>query len=252
MEDSKLLEDILLRHRHKFICGEENKRTRILQNLAKEYSFNSDDVKPACIFIQDSGLPKCSSLSYNSMIVSLFNNRYFELLLSYEIIDKLIKELPLDIEKKVANEVLLPFNYNLGNNKIISLEDLRQELLKTKNIYFNEYEQYLRTGNFSDFRNKIRIFMVIIENMIRSIQKVLPNLDCIQVFINKNTEYSDAYTQVINFYLGARSNGFLNINVGCNSLQEWQNFYDINGNRIQVVHDFDVVEIEQYVLARKR
>lgn len=252
MKYNDVLKDIIMRPNHKFICGDRSDKNEYLKKLAQEFSFNNNLKSPVGVYINDTGLAKCTNASCDKVTLTSFNERYLEMVLAYEIIDKLTHELPQEAIEKVSLEILRHFNYGNKENKFSTLEELKQELLKTKNIYLEEYEHYIRTGQLNDFMNKLRIFMVLLEPMIRSMKNILPNLDCIHAFIDKNSKYSITYTQTINFYIGARSNGFLNINIGCDNFQDWETYYDINGNLIQAIHDFDYVDMREYKLVRKR
>ncbi len=251
MEYSKVLEDAIMRPRHKFIYGSLEERGLYLRKLADIYHFNSSEKTPVGIYISEPGLETCENKNCDEDKIKFFNSRYFEINIMYHILNKLINELSEEIKRKYAQDILKPFNY-ANNHPFYSLEELRDELLKARGIYLKEYKYYKETGNLNDFRKELRIHMVLIDLVLSNLKRITPNLDYISLFINKESDYSIIYMQIINFYINARSNGILNINVGCNNLSEWKTLIDLNGNCIQSIHDFDQVNMEDYILKRKK
>ncbi|MGN1379804.1 MAG: hypothetical protein ACI4XR_05415 [Bacilli bacterium] len=244
-----LIEDIVMRPNHKFIYCEQTLRSKYLKYLTNKYSYTKDIVRPEAVYIQDNGLKTCQNEKCDVSVLSSFNSRYFEFTLIYAIIDKLCKELSEEDLLKVTPEILRPINCN-SSYIFKSLDELKIELLKTKKIYQNEYDYYISTGQMNDFINDLKIFMIIVDIVIQKIKCVLPNIDNFQIFIDKICDYSFIYTEVINFYIGARSNSYLNINIGCNNIKDWKTSYDINGNIIQSIHDYDYVDLNK--LMRKK
>lgn len=252
MEYSTNLKEVLMRSNHKFIYGESLEREKYLKALAKEFPFQSAEVKPVGIYIKDSGLEECHNKNCDYIAVSSFNSRYFEMVVAYEIINKLMNEMPPNELEKIGNELLSFFNINTMNGKFKSLEELRQELLKTKEIYMEEYHHYIITGEAHDFLNRLRIMMVMLDFMIIKLKFYIPTIKRINLFIDKDSDYSAIYTRVINFYINARSNCDLSINVGCENFQDWVSFRDINGNIIQAMHDYQDVDMRDFALVRKK
>ena len=251
MKYNQVLEDIIMRPTHKFVYGSLEERSEYFKNLAAIYCFDNKEKAPVGVYIDDEGLETCRNKDCDKNKIEFFNSRYFEINTMYHILDKLIKELPKDILKKIAKDVLRPFNYTVKNS-FSSLEELRDELLKVKQIYLKEYKHYIETGNLNNFLDELRIFMVLIDLTLDDLKRVMLNLDYISLFIDKEHEYSTIYTQVINFYIGARSNGTLNISIGCNNPSEWPTLIDLNGNRVQYIHDFDIVHMKDFALVRKK
>lgn len=251
MEYNQVLEDIIMRPTHKFVYGSEEERSKYLKKLAAIYCFNSKEKAPVGVYIDDEVLEICKNKDCDKNKIEFFNSRYFEINTMYHILDKLIKELPEDILKNIAKDILIPFN-DTARNSFSSLEELRDELLKVKQIYLKEYKRYIETGKLNYFIDELRVFMIFIDLTLDNLKRVMPNLDYISLLINKGHEYSTIYTQVINFYIGARSNGTLNINIGCNNSSEWPTLIDLNGNYVQCIHDFDIVQMEDYILERKK
>ena len=251
MEYNQVLEDIIMRPTHKFVYGSTEERSAYLKKLAAIYRFDSNDLAPVGVYIDDKGLEVCENKACDKDKIEFFNSRYFEINTMYHILDKLLKELPQDILRNITKDILRPFNYT-AKNSFSSLEELRDELLKVKQIYLKEYKHYIETGNLNNFLDELRIFMVLIDLTLDDLKRVMLNLDYISLFIDKEHEYSTIYTQVINFYIGARSNGTLNINIGCNNPSEWPTLIDLNGNRVQYIHDFDIVHMKDFALVRKK
>lgn len=252
MEYHNNLKEILMRSNHKFIYGESLEREKYLVSLTREYSFKSGEVKPVGIYIKDPGLEECHNKSCDYITVSSFNSRYFEMVVAYEILNKLMNELPPNELEQIESKILSFFNINALKNKFNSLEELSHELLKAKEIYREEYHHYIITSEDPDFLNRLRIMMVMLDFMIRRLKSVVPTIKRINLFIDKDSDYSSIYTRVINFYINARSNSDLSINVGCENFQDWANYYDINGNIIQAIHDYQDVNMSDFALERKK
>lgn len=252
MEYSNNLKEILMRSNHKFIYGESEEREKYLEALAKEYSFQSTVVKPVGIYIKDSGLEECHNKKCDVITISVFNSRYFEMVVAYEIINKLRNELPPKELEQKETEILRFFNMMVSKNKFKSLEEVSQELLKTKEIYMEEYYHYIKSGVNPNIMNRLRIMMIMLDSMIRTLKNIVPTIKRINLFIDKDSDYSTIYTRVINFYINARSNHDLSINVGCENFQDWVSFRDINGNIIQAMHDYQDVDMRDFALVRKK
>ena len=249
MKYNQVLEDIIMRPTHKFVYGSLEERSEYFKNLAAIYCFDSKEKAPVGVYIDDEGLETCKNKDCDKNKIEFFNSRYFEINTMYHILDKLIKELPKDILKKIVKDVLRPFNYTVKNT-FSSLEELRDELLKVKKIYLKEYKHYIETGKLNDFIDELRVFMILIDLTLDNLKRVIPNLSYMSLLIKKEHDYSSIYTQVINFYIGARSNGTLNINIGCSNPSEWPTLIDLNGNCIQYIHDYDAVNMNDFILKR--
>lgn len=252
MEYHNNLKEILMRSNHKFIYGESEEREKYLKALAGEYCFQSEEIKPVGIYIKDSGLEPCHNKNCDIVATTAFNNRYFEILVAYEIINKLIEELPPNELEQKETEILSFFNMMVSRNKFKTLEELKQELLKTKEIYLEEYSNYIKTSEDPNILNRLRIMMIMLDCMIRRLKSIVPTIKRINLFIDKDSDYSEAYTRVINFYINARSNSDLSINVGCNNWKDWPSYLDINGNFIQMPHDYQDIDMQDFALKREK
>lgn len=251
MEYNEVLESIIMRHTHKFIYGSKESRESYFKKLDETYKFSSDTCMPVGVYINDSGLEICRNELCDKENVEFFNSRYFEINVMYHIIDKLIKELSKSKIQSLQEDILRPFNY-CAKPRFATLEELRNELLKVKKSYIEEYNCYLKTGITTDFIDNLRIFIILLEQVLRNLKNIVPNIDYISLFLDKNDSYSIIYTQIINFYIGARSNGIFNINVICDSPNDWPTLIDINGNIIQRSHDFESIDMNKYALIRKK
>lgn len=250
MEYNKILDDIIMRPRHKFIYGSDLERSTHLKSLMKEYSFKADTLAPVAVYMTEH-LEKCENKLCDMDKVVFFNERYFEITVMIHILDHLLREMPNKLKQELESNILRVFNCSI-KMPLTSLEELKIELERSKQIYFEEYHHYIKSGQLNNFINDLRISIVLLETVIRNIKNSLPSLEYISLMINQIESYSKIYMQVINFYINARSNGILNINVGCNDFSEWETLIDLNGNNIQYGHDFIDVNMEDYVLKRKK
>lgn len=251
MEYNQILESIIMRPTHKFIYGSKENRSAYFKQLDETYKFSSDACLPVGVYINNSGLEICRNKLCDKEKIEFFNSRYFEINVMYHIIDKLIKELFDSSLQRLQEDILRPFNY-CTKPRFTTLEELRCELLKIRKIYTEEYNHYLKTGITTNFIDNLRIFIILIEQVLRNLKSLIPTIDYISLYLDKSDNYSLIYMQIINFYIGARSNGILNINVGCDSPGDWPTLIDINGNIIQNTHDFESIDMEKYALIRKK
>jgi hypothetical protein len=243
------LKEEIMGSRHAFIYGEKNERKACFESLAKEYSFDSLVKRPVGIYINDTGLADCNNLDCDAYIINIINSNYFEILVSLEIIDKLIKE--VKSKEEVEDSILKFFNLFAMQNKLKSLTSLRDELLNTKMTFISEYNKYITTGEYKDFQSKLNIFSIKLDLLIVRLKRYLPTLERINLLIDKEGDYSLIYTQVINFYLSARSNADLSIKVGCDGINDWSTYHDINGTFVQAMHDYDTIDMDEYKLIRR-
>ncbi len=74
--------------------------------------------------------------------------------------------------------------------KIGSLQTLKLELEKSKNIYKEEYYNYIRSGNINEnFQDKIQIEFIDANRVLQRLKEMMEYVSYFAVFIDKNSEY---------------------------------------------------------------
>lgn len=248
MDYSEVLEDMIMRPWHSFIYGEEKERHKYLSALTEKYSFQMLEKKPVGIYIQDNGLEDNYNKSCEIWKVHAFERTYFEFLVVWHILDKLLKDLSSHELVPLEEEILKSFRaFNIKY-----LEELKQELEKSKNIYKEEYYNYIKNGNTKEnFQEQMKISFVMLKSILPKLKDALKQVSYFVLFIDKNREYGNMYTQVINSFIASRSTGYLVVNVGCNNIKDWKNYYALNGEIIENPHDYTDITMGEWIRKRK-
>ena len=248
MEYSEVLEDMIMRPWHAIIYGEEKERHQYLSALAQKYSFQMSEKRPVGIYIQDSGLEDSHNKDCETWRLSSFQRVYFEFLVAWNILDKLLKDLSSPALSPLEEEILESFHVS----NIKSLEELKQELEKSKNMYKEEYYNYIKSGNIKEnFQKEMQVEYIMLEYILRRLKDVLKQVSYFALFIDKQNDFGRLYTQVINTYIASRSTGYLVVNIGCNNGKDWKNYYALNGQIIENPHDYTDITMKEWVRKRE-
>lgn len=249
MEYDTLLEEMIMRKWHKFIYGEEQQRNKYLKSLTEKYSFQTQEKQPVGIYIQEPSLEDCRNKECELWRVKAFQREYFGFLVAQNIMDKLLSNL--------SNKELLTLKEGILESfrakKIESLQSLKLELEKSKNIYKEEYYNYIKSGNIrEDFQNEMQIEFIDLNRVLQRLKEIMEYVSYFAVFIDKNSDYGVIYTQVINTFISLRSTGYLVMNIGCKNYNDWKCFYDATGDIIQSDHDFSNITMNKWIRERKK
>lgn len=238
-----MIDDILLDNRHKFIYCDENKKDIINRECLEQNVCLDNSI---LVYINDNGLPMIDSeMEVDKFRVMMFHDRYYDFLITFSIIDKLINNLDIEFLNKKFKRL---FNMYSGMSKkeINNIYDLRDVLEYDKNKFFDGYIEYLSTGKM-DFYDKTYLGFVMTDIFIKNVKRSIGLRGYFSLLIDYDN-MSNLSMRVINKYINSRSNGYLSINVLCGE-KIWNIFYDNQGYFIQNIHDY--IEIDYSDVKRK-
>ena len=148
--------------------------------------------------------------------------------------DKLIKRLVEKINKKGLNETLF--------------KNCRKFYLTYPHI-----KTYLETGVFPSLEGLPIRFMEL-DSFMHYYKKLLNNKSYFSVIVDQQSPISSLSKRAINDVVGKRINADISMKVACQP-DEWETYYDLNGQIVEAVHDYGVVELDdslsQYVKKRR-
>lgn len=226
---------------HKFVYYDEIDKCKILDDLSK-YNCELNSSEPIVIYIFDEGLPKINEDIYvDRYRVEFFHHRYYELLIALSIIDKLVESIDIDVLNSRFKRLFYLLSDNVDISDVIVLRDL---LDKCKNVYKREYINYINTGILEDFYNDLEISNVIIDMIVPCIKRSIGLEKYFSILIDVDSEISKYNEMSINDYIASRCTGYLSINILL-SKYEWKYYYSSNGQFIENVHDYNVIDLRR-------
>ena len=226
---------------HKFVYYDNDDKSNILDDLSK-YRVKLNSNEPIVIYINDLGLPNViDETKVDRYIIEFFHHRYYELLILLSIIDKLIRDIDIDVLNSRFRRLFHLLSDNVDINDVIELRDL---LDKCINIYKNEYVNYIETGILGKFYNDLEISNVIIDMIVSCIKKSI-GLEKYFSFVIDGDNIISKYSQMsINDYIASRCTGYLSINVLL-SINNWKYYYSSNGQLIENIHDYSEIDLRK-------
>ena len=221
-----------------------------LRKLANEYIPKINSSEPIVIYVKDSGLPKIdTSLELDSFRITIFHERYYELLIFLSIIDRLISYID---NNELNNRLSRTFKIfsQLSKREIKDINILRSLLIDSKNMFRDGYIEYINTGKI-DFYEKVPIPFIMIDNMIPQIKKEIGLQRHFSLMLELQGDVSKYNNRSINDYIASRCTGYLSMNVLLRDDKDWKNWFSNNGQFIQDVHDYSVVDFRRCKIRQK-
>ncbi len=226
---------------HKFVYYDDMDKCKILDDLSK-YKARLDSSEPIVIYICDEGLPVMNKdVSVDKYIIEFFHHRYYELLITLSILNKLINDIDRDILNSRFKRLFHLLSDNVDISDVIVLRDL---LDKCKNVYKREYINYIKTGILGDFYNNLEVSNVIIDMIIPCIKRSIGLLKYFCLLVDGDNVLSIFNQMSINDYVGSRCNGYLSVNILL-CKDEWEYYYTSNGQFVENIHDYCEIDLRK-------
>lgn len=251
MEYSKNINEIIMRSRHKFVYGSAEEREAFFKKLTQEYAFSLTKEGPVGIYLKDDGLKDCYGNINRKLDSTSIIKRYFEALVAFNIIDNLLNSIS---RKDLGDKVLdLIYFFNLSNRycRFLSLEEIREELRREIEIYKESYDILLNTGVYPNILKDVRLRYIMIDMLARRLKLILPNLERINLIIDKDSSYGKTYTKAINQYMNRRINEDISFTIGVKDFDDWPIYTDLRCEKIMFTHDYTIVKLDDFRLIRK-
>ncbi|MBQ2873034.1 MAG: hypothetical protein IJE89_03435 [Bacilli bacterium] len=232
----------VLESRHKFIYY-DNESIDSLRELSNEYVAKLNSTEPIVIHILDETLPVPSDNPLlNKDIINSFHNRYYELLIFLSIIDEIINHINNEELNKYLLRLFKMVSY-CGNAEIKDVKTLRTMLIDSKNIYKETYIEYITTGNYGDFYNKVPIKFVMLDNILPVLKEKINLEEHFNILLELKGDISKYTSRAINDYIASRCNGYLSMNVLLESETDWKSWHSNNGQLIEWCHDYTNIDL---------
>lgn len=238
----------ILESRHSFIYGDKEKRSSYLQSLAK-CSYLEDEKKTIPIYTDFQGFQDTENKDCEKFRLNSIQSSYFELYMASLMFEKLKIELSSDELQKLEENISFLFL----EESIKKFDDLKKELQISMNAFKDFYEYYITTGELKPkLLEDIKLSFVTFDMLLPNLKRVVPSFAEFIFIIDKVKDFGSIYTKIINTYVASRSNAYLNIKIGCENSSDWKNYYTINGQFIEYVHDYEIVSMDDYQLTRTK
>jgi len=239
-----MIDRVVLEGWHKFVYYDDNSKD-IVMDVVSKYNAKMNSEEPIVIYLSDEGLPKISkNIELDKFIVQSFHERYYSLLISLSIINNLINNIDKDILNSKFERLFRLCSFS-GIRKITDVIELRDILEKCKNRYKIEYIDYIETGILGNFYNELEIPFVLVDTIVPCIKRSIGLEKHFSLLFDVNSDFSVFNQMAINNYVASRCTGYLSVNVLINEY-DWKYYYSSNGQFIQNVHDYSVVNLKKY------
>lgn len=244
--------EIMLQNRHQFIHGADSKeREFFLTSLEKDYQIKIDETFPMAIYMDEFSLPNVIQTNNNIdiSILKMISCEYLNFSIAYNILNKISKIHELNNLNNRVEKLLNTINrIDLNDNfsEITSIDELIKTLKESRNFYSMYYSEYI-TGKLKSLDiNDLKIQFLTISSFLKVIKEMLNNNSYFGIIIDKKGDIPLISKNAINSLINKRINGDLSIKVACRR-NDWNTYIDLNGDFIEYVHDYDIIELENSI-----
>lgn len=247
--DEYLKQTIIGESRHQFIYGYDNdKRRSFFQELTGEYPLIIDSNLPIAIYLNEFGLPKVSDNDSEFVFdkIDILSREYLSFAIVHSILLKTkenndLKLLGSRCEKLI--NTINKFYISPGCTQISNFEELINVLEESKEFYNDYYVNYVKYGFYDKSIDDIRLPFLQLELFVSQYKKALDINTHFSIIFDKTNDISLASTKAVNSLVGSRINKDISMKIVVEP-DKWDSYFDINGNLIEAVHDYGVVELD--------
>lgn len=237
---------IIENNRHQFIHMNYTEQKNVLQGLMYEFPVSVNEDKPIMVYSDSFGLPNCDKhQNCDRVVLAAMAREYLNFSIAYNVIRVLQRQLNLKLSDEDINEFLSKMNLSISKDfgEVKSLGDL---LLMFNNIryqYYKEYLSYSRTGEFNITDRNMPMMFLDIEEFIKNVKEMLHNNAHIAMVLDVKGNMCSYSYSAVNTLVYSRCNSDLVIKIVCGE-KDWKNYFTLNGEFIERVHDYDVEYIK--------
>lgn len=242
-------DEIMLQSRHQFIYGyNTDERQSEIKKMVDEFPIKMDENAPMGIYLENAGIEADDlKSSVDKMLASSISREYLSFLIAYTLLERALEDnnftqFPerVDLFLKSINRLLVQD----GHPNIASLQELLTALKLGLEFYEMNYKIALDTGAFKGNFSDVPISFLSLDVFLRYFKKLLNNNSYVAVVMNLTKPISHYATQAINTHLSKRCNADLSMKVVCEP-SDWKSYFDPVGVRIEAVHDYGEVELDE-------
>ena len=234
---NNLEKNIMEQNRHQFIYGyNTSERQMLLDNLIRLYVIENNVDKPIGIYLSE------FNMEFNDGRDKIRLYSIAREFLTFNIIYSILKEVLNNcaLDEEDVNKFLNKINHvylKSSYSEIKSLNELLLVLKESMEFYNNYYE--MECPNISNLKMPFLDLTMVIKN----IKKMINNNSYFAIIINGDN-ISNITKLAINNLLGSRINKDISMKIFCEP-GSWNVNYDFNGNIINNIHDYGVVNFDE-------
>ena len=240
---SNIEEQIISESRHQIIyCDDASLREQLFKSVEHQNPIIKNINKPMSVYIADLG-PQVDKINNNldNIKLSSMTREYLYFSICYEIVNKIKK---LELDNKSLDYFLDRINtLFVQEYNIISLDELSETLLASKETYEKGFINYVQTGTFNFDISDMNISFMDIESFIKKVKKLINNDSYLCILLNYEKEISTYSMKSVNNLIASRINKNISIKLGTGS-KEWKTYYTDNNDHIDSVHDYDIIYLD--------
>lgn len=243
-----LKREITGQNRHQFIYGyNTDMRKQFVQEIDTEFPVRMDCDIPISIYVEDIGLPSVDTDTTNLKQdkISIVSSEFLNFSIIHSILLKTMKNLDTESINTRFDHLLNYINRCCRNKdypNIYNIEELTNIIIESKEFY-EEYYYNLLTCKDSKSIEGLIVPFIDVSVFTSHYKKSLNNDSYLNIIIDKNKDIATYSMQAINSLVGSR----INKNTSMKIIVEpsmWGSYYDRDGNIVQSVHDYGIVELD--------
>jgi len=241
--------EIMEQSRHQFIYGYNTADRKVfLETMESHYPIVLDKDSPMGIYISEYGLPNISPCNKNleRYKIDQISSEFLYFSIIYDILLKSKKQHDITLlndRLRKLIETLNKYSINKDYSQILDLDDLIKVLRQSKEFYRNYFIEYLSKGTESLSINDVALPFMQFDLFVRQLKRALNNESYFGIIIDKQSDISVSSTRAINFLVGGRINRDISMKI-VTEPDKWDSYRDSNGQFIESVHDYGVVELD--------
>lgn len=244
MESNKIIEREIMQSRHMFIYGKDGQERRdLLKSLEKKYPAKLDSETPVAIYLEEFGLPKEPTYKVaDPDRLSTIAYEYLDFSLAHNVVRNAQENIPLEELNRRIQTLLENMNHFTSNLNLKSIQDLEQLLRETRDFYKKYFISYSTQGKEMSI-DKLKLPFLMFDLWVQQYKTALNSDSYFALMVDKQEPMSILSTKCINQYVGSRCNRDISMKVAT-SPDGWDSYVDRNGQFIEAIHDYGVVEID--------
>ena len=234
---------------HKYVYGYyRNARCNFLKSLEDIYPVVFDCDKPIAIYLDNFSLPMidCNKKDIDKNLLCTLSSEYLYFSIVYSIMNKIVEIDGFNILEDRVKKILNYFNFMCLNedfSKIDSIDKLLIALKKSKDFYFNYYHDYMSLDVLRFNINDLEIPFVDICSYLKVMKEILNNNSYFSLIVDCKHDVPVISKSAINSFVASRCNKDISFNV-ITDIDDWNVYYDLNGNVVQYIHDYDIIKLD--------
>ena len=239
-----LKKEIMEQSRHLFIYGYDTEyKSKFLQDLEKEYSFSIGSSSPFALYVDSFGLPRTDEIR-DKYIIHKMSREYLSLTIALKILDS-----SKEIDEGILNERLSRLVYlinrirNLGHAEIKTVVDLYNEIKASRDFYYENYVRYINGLIDSIPIDDVSILFLPLGMFVSTYKHAMDMNSYFGIIFDNKNKFAISSIQEVNNLINGRINSDMSVKVATDP-DGWQTYRDTNGQFVEAVHDYGIVELD--------